>query len=126
MTQGHMPRNYMLEFVDEVLPGYISSHSGELGKFADSPEFILRLKAATLNLLPAKYVTTSTGMIYSAYGMKEHQMEADVVSAFLRASVTSISNLNSIYCFPGFLLLFVTVCLLLLPQSFFLLKKYSK
>ena len=86
MMQGHMPKNYMLEFVDEALPGYISSHSGELGRFVNSPEFILRLKVAALNLLPAKYITTSTGLVYSAYGMKEPQMEADVVSAFLRAS----------------------------------------
>ena len=84
--QGHMPKNYILEFVDEALPGYISSHSGELGRFVNSPEFILRLKVATLNLLPAKYVTTSAGLVHSAYGMKEPQMEADVVSAFLRAS----------------------------------------
>ena len=81
-----MPKNYMLDFVDQALPVYISSHSRELGNYADSPEFILRMKAATLNMLPAKYVTTSAGLVFSAYGMKEPQMEADVVSAFLRAS----------------------------------------
>lgn len=86
VTVGDMPRNYMLDFVVDLLPVYLADHKTELGRYASSPEFSLRVTAAALNMLPAKYFTTPAGAVYSAFSMKKAQTEADVFSALSRAS----------------------------------------
>ena len=95
VTEKHMPKNYMVDFVVDLLPAYLADHKTELGRYASSPEFSLRVTAAALNMLPAKYFTTPAGAVYSAFSMKEPQIRADVFSALSKAS-TQIAEQMSI------------------------------
>lgn len=87
-------RNYMIDLLSVLLPTYLKDHSIEIGTYINSKEFILKLKAMTLNRIKPVYVTSMKGEIYSAFTMKKPQYHADIMVALSSAATELISQMN--------------------------------
>ena len=81
MEEEYIIRNYMVDLVSSLLPDYLAEHFDELGQYSQSLVFTNKLKAMTLNRIPARYITSKKGEVYSAYAAKSHQYSADIMVA---------------------------------------------
>lgn len=77
----HLIRNYMEEVVDKLIPSILENYDD----ICKCSKCIDDIKAIALNNLPAKYISTEKGMVYTKLNELSDQFNTNVIKEIVLA-----------------------------------------